>query len=266
VSLLKFWRKSREQLAGKRVQQIIAIAGAGILQDGEAASVEFRDFLAQVPSNLLSDYAGQCLADKFEGSGLALQDIVNQVGRRLGFEVEDGRYRGTAGQVGHDGLWRSSLGITILVEVKTTDAFRIDLNTIAEYRRRLVHEGKVEGHKCSVLVVVGREDTGDLEAQIRGSRHARDFRLVSVDALIRLMMVKENVEDPQIHKKIAGVLIPQEFTRVDDIIDLVFSAAEEIRQDIKEPAEDEPAVEGNKRRIPQFVPVVFHAECIDRTA
>ena len=264
MSLLNFWIKSRKQLEGKRVQQIIGIAGSGKLQDGEVASVEFRDFLAHVPSGLLSRYAGQCLADKFEGSGLALQDVVNQIGRRLGFEVEDGRYRGTVGQVGHDGLWKSLLGNTIIVEVKTTDAFRIDLDTIAEYRHKLVQEGKIEGNKCSVLVVVGRQDTGDLEAQIRGSRHAWDFRLVSVDALIRLMTLKENVEDPQILKKIAGVLVPQEFTRVDGIIDLVFSAAEEIRQDIKEPVEEEPAVEEKRQRTPQFVPVDFHGACIDR--
>ena len=38
----------------------------------------------------------ECLNEKFESGGLALQDVVNQVGRRLGFQVEDGRYRGKA--------------------------------------------------------------------------------------------------------------------------------------------------------------------------
>jgi hypothetical protein len=28
--------------------------------------------------------------------GFALQDVINQVGRRLGFETENGRYRGVA--------------------------------------------------------------------------------------------------------------------------------------------------------------------------
>jgi len=35
-----------------------------------------------------------------------------------------------------------------------------------------------------VLIVVGRQDTGELEAQIRGSRHAWDIRLISAEALL----------------------------------------------------------------------------------
>ena len=125
--------------------------------------------------------------------------------------------------------------VEIIVEVKTTDAYRVALDAIAEYRKKLIQEAKVVEAKSSILIVVGRQATGDLEAQIRGSRHAWDVRLVSVDSLIRLMLLKETVEDQQMLKKIAGVLVPQEFTRVDRIIDLVFSAAEEGRQDVEEP-------------------------------
>jgi hypothetical protein len=72
-----------------------------------------------------------------------------------------------------------------------------------------------------------------LEAQIRGSRYAWDIRLVSVDGLLRLTKLKEEVEDPLILKKIWGVLTPQEFTRVDGIIDLVFLTAEDVQQETK---------------------------------
>jgi hypothetical protein len=47
------------------------------------------------------------------------------------------------------------------------------------------------------------------------------------------MRLKENVEDPQIDRRISEVLIPQEFTKLDGIIDLVFSTAEEVRQDLE---------------------------------
>ena len=264
MSLLELWIKSKKELEGKRVQQIIAIAGSGKLQDGGITSSEVRRFLSHAPSVLLSQYAGQCLIDKFENNGFALQDIVNQVGRRLGFEVEDGKYRGSVGQIGHDGLWKSLLGHTIIVEVKTTDTYRVDLDAIADYRRKLIKDGKVDGKNCSVLIVVGREDTGGLEAQIRGSRHAWDFRLASVEALIRLMMLKENVEDPQILKKIISVLVPQEFTRVDGIIDLVFSATEEMQHEIEGAVDERVRVGKKTSRIPQFTPVDFHAACIDR--
>jgi hypothetical protein len=264
MPLLDLWKGSRSQLEGKHVKQIIAIAGSGQLLDAGDASREFREFLASIPSSLLSRYSGECLADKFEASGLALQDVVNQIGRRLGFHVEDGRYRGSSGQSGHDGLWRSSFGNEIIVEVKTTDAYRIALDSIAEYRRRLIQENKITESRSSILIVVGRQDTGDLEAQIRGSRHAGNVRLVSVDALVRLMLLKETVEDPQMLKKIAGVLVPQEFTRVDGIIDLVFSAAEEVRQDAEEVELQEDQPRRKDKKAPQFIPVDFHAACIRR--
>jgi hypothetical protein len=264
MPLLDLWGKSRTDLEGKQVQQIIAIAGSGKLLDGGDASKEFRDFLSHVPSALLARYAEECLNEKFESGGLALQDVVNQVGRRLGFQVEDGRYRGSSGQSGHDGLWKSSLGEEIIVEVKTTDAYRVALDAIAEYRKKLIQEAKVVEAKSSILIVVGRQDTGDLEAQIRGSRHAWDIRLISVDSLIRLMLLKETVEDPQMLKKIVGVLVPQEFTRVDRIIDLVFSAAEEVRQDGEEPEVQEYLSRRKDKKVPQFVPVDFHAACIRR--
>jgi hypothetical protein len=176
MPLIDLWKNSRSQLEGKNVQQLVVIAEAGKLLDGGDASEEFREFLSTIPSALLSRYASECLTDKFEGSGFALQDVVNQIGRRLGFRVEDGRYRGVAGQSGHDGLWRSSFADEILVEVKTTDAYRVALDAIAEYRKRLIQEGKVNEAQSSILIVVGRQDTGDLEAQIRGSRHAWDVR------------------------------------------------------------------------------------------
>ena len=264
MPLLDLWGKSRTDLEKKQVQQIIAIAGSWKLLDGGDTSKEFRDFLSYVPSTLLARYAEECLNEKFESGGLALQDVVNQVGRRLGSQVEDGRYRGSSGQSGHDGLWKSSLGGEIIVEVKTTDAYRVALDAIAEYRKKLIQETRVVEAKSSILIVVGRQDTGDLEAQIRGSRHAWDIRLISVDSLIRLMLLKETVEDPQILKKIAGVLVPQEFTRVDGIIDLVFSAAEEVRQDVEEPEVQEDLSKMKDKKVPQFAPVDFHAACIRR--
>jgi hypothetical protein len=264
MSLVDLWSKLRSQLEVKHVQQIITIAGTGKLLDGGDASKEFREFLSTVPSYLLLRYAEECLTGKFEANGLALQDIVNQIGRRLGFQVEDGRYRGSSAQIGHDGLWRSSFGNEIIVEVKTTDAYRISLDSIADYRKRLIQEKQVQEAKSSILIVVGRQDTGDLEAQIRGSRHAWDVRLVSVDALARLMLLKEVVEDPRMLKKVVGVLVPQEFTRVDGIIDLVFSAAEEVRHDAEDNELEEDLTTEKVKRTPQFIPSDFHAACISR--
>jgi hypothetical protein len=258
VALVDLWREARDQLEGKGIQQIIAFAGDGKLRDGSAAATELRSYLSLVPTDYIQRYTAECLAKGFPDSGLALQEIVNQIGRRLGFSVTDGRYRGVKGSAGFDGLWKVQ-DHAIVVEVKTTDAYRLDLDTVGRYRRMLANEGTITVDQSSILIVVGREDTGDLEAQIRGSRHAWDVRLISVDALERLMLLKEDLEDPTIIRKIHEILVPREFTKLDEIVDLVFSATEDVRE--AEMPEEEPEATEKK-----FTPVSFHAACIGRIA
>ncbi len=262
MALTELWKTAHKEIQDKHVQQVIGFAGDGKLRDGGIASKEFRDFLALVPSNFLSRYANDCLTDKFDNSGLALQDVINEVGTRLGFRVEQGRYRGTPGEIGFDGLWISPDENALVVEVKTTDAYRIDLETVATYRRNLIVNGRAKETKCSILIIVGRSDTGDLEAQVRGSRHAWDIRLISIDGLIRLMHLKEELDDPKIMDKIRRVLTPQEFTKVDGIIDLVFSTAEDVKkeEELPEIADDEE----EEQRKPKFIPSNFRDACASR--
>jgi hypothetical protein len=268
MALIDLWRASREQITEKHVQQIVAFAGDGKLADGKSSSVEFRTFLSQIPSAILMRYASECLVDSFTSSGLVLQDTVNEMGSRLGFQVTHGRYRGVVGQLGFDGLWESADGHAIVVEVKTTDTYRIDLNTIANYRRGLIKSERLSEDHSSILIVVGRDDTGDLEAQIRGSRHAWDVRLISTEALTSLLAVKEELEDPKIQARIHSVLRPREFTRLDEIVDLLFSTAEDIKQEQVVETEEEDEKEGEEGRTadrkPKFTPVAFHDACVHR--
>jgi hypothetical protein len=258
MKLAEVWQRSPEFLTGRLVQQVIGLAGKGKLGDDNDCSHEFRAFLEIVPSDSLTAYAEQCLASTFDGNGEALQDIVNEIGRRLGFDVANGRYRGSVNHIGHDGLWRSPTGHAVIVESKTTDTYRIDLKSLANYRKRLADAGEVDEDDSSVLIVVGRQETEGLEEQIRGSRHAWDIRVITVSALCRLMHVKESLEDPDSVQKVRDILIPREFTRLDAIVDLVFSTA----QDIESPeAADDGDVDGGSRRLS---PVNFHRACISR--
>lgn len=260
MPLTELWLTSRSQVEDKHIQQIIAFAGNGLLKDGNPAAQEFREFLTHLPANHLTKYAEQCLADAFRDSGFALQDVVNEIGRRLGFYVLNGRYRGSSREIGHDGLWQLPQGHSIIVEVKTTDAFRIDLNAIAQYRSELINENKITEDHSSILIIVGRQDTGDLEAQIRGSRHAWDIRLISVEALVRMLALKEEVEDHNIIRRIHEILIPREFTRLDEIVDIIFSTAEEVKYvetDQAQVLEDEAILESSTRSS-------FSDSCIKR--
>jgi hypothetical protein len=263
MSLLDLWENSPDQLQGKSVHQLVGIAGDGKLTDDGSCSKEFREFLSTVPTKSLCAYCEQCLSPGFTDSGFVLQDIVNEVGARLGANATWGRYRGTSKHPGFDGLWDFPSGHNIIIEVKTTDAYRIDLNTIVSYRRDLLEAGTITEAHSSMLFVVGRQDTGDLEAQIRGSRHAWDIRLISVEALLRLLAIKEEVDDPVTIQRIHSILIPREFTRLDAIAEILFSATEEVKQ-------DEETIEVGKAKAefgsegPRFKPVAFHEACVQR--
>jgi hypothetical protein len=237
MPLLSLWTSNPEAISQLSVEQIVATAGDGVLRDGSESAKEFRQYLREVGSAKLADYAQHCLVSKFERSGLVLQDVINELGRRLGFDVSNGLYQGTASSIGYDGIWRGPEGQTIIVEVKTTDAYRISLETVAGYRNRLLDTEQVTGD-TSILIVVGRQDTGDLEAQVRGSRHAWDIRIVSIESLTKLVRLKENSAEIETGSKIRSVFRPVEYTRLDGLVDVIFTAATDI--EAQEPDDDSP--------------------------
>ena len=155
---------------------------------------------------MLETYANECLEKAFDNSGFALQDIVNQIGARIGFTVEDGLYRGRSNSIGFDGIWKTSENYSMVVEIKTTDAYTIHLDTISEYRLNLINSNKIDKNRSSILIIIGRQETSDLESQIRGSRHAWDIRLISIDSLIKLMLLRENLDDAKTMQQIAEFL------------------------------------------------------------
>ena len=207
----------------RRVEQIVAICGDGTLSDGSTCSVEFREFLQNIPSKILKKYSDECLDGSLarnQNSGLILQDIVNEVGDRLGYQAENGFYRGSSSRIGNDGLWLST-DFAFVIETKTSD-LSIKLDIIARYREKLIKSNKIKEDHSSILIVLGRQDTGDLEAQIRGSKHAWDMRMIGIDSLFRLLGIKENLNDPRSINQITEMLKPIEYTRVDKLIDVVF--------------------------------------------
>jgi len=230
------------EILGKKIQQIVAMAGGGKLKDGSACSEELRKFLRNIEAQKLSEYVESCLEEKFDDSGLVLQDLVNELGRRLEYRVENGLYRGTKNDTGQDGIWEAAEQ-TIIVEVKTTAAYQIKLDTIIQYKKELT-EKSIVGRDASILIVVGRDNTADLEAQIRGSRYAWDIRIISAKALCNLVDLKVKSEEQETTGKVRSILRPIEYTRLDELIDIVFTTARDVDSDAEMtdqiPDEDEP--------------------------
>lgn len=233
MPLIALWTSNPKAIGELSIEQIVAIAGDGNLKDFSPCSEELREYLTQADSGKLSSYVDHCLASGFPKSGLVLQDLVNELGRRLDYKVTNGRYQGTSNAIGFDGLWTSPEGHTIVAEVKTTDAYRIQLDKIAEYRQKL-SAAKQFSEPSSILILVGRQDTGELEAQIRGSRHAWDMRLISIDALLKLVVLKENSGLPETGRQIRSILTPMEYTRLDNMIEVMFATATDVEAVIAE--------------------------------
>ena len=232
MPLLDLLRDSPAAVNEFTIKQAVAMAGDGVLKDFSDCSNELREYLSCIPSDKLFKHVNDCLASSFDHSGLALQDIVNELGRRLGYEVEFGIYQGRSKTNNFDGIWRESSGSQIVVEVKTSDAYRINLDTVASYRERLIQESKIT-EISSILLVVGRKDTGDLEAQIRGSKHAWDTRVISAEALINLVKIKESADEDTTITKIRSLLTPFEYTRLDNIIDIMFTATQDVESSLE---------------------------------
>ncbi|MBM3763287.1 MAG: hypothetical protein FJW36_23980 [Acidobacteria bacterium] len=222
MPLLSFWKSAKEDVLKMSVEQIVSSAGDGNLLDNSSCCQEFRQFLSVAPIERLFDYSRHCLENSFNKSGLVLQDIVNEFGRRLDFEAENGLYQGKRNAIGYDGIWRAAGEPDLIVEVKTTDYVTVRLEKIAEYKEKLQAEGRV-GKDASILIVVGREDTGALEAQVRGSRYAWEMRLISIERLIKLVQIKEKSDDVSTLNQIRQLLQPFEYTKIDKIIDVIFT-------------------------------------------
>jgi hypothetical protein len=244
MPLLELWESSPAAIDQFTIEQIVAAAGDGVLTDASKCSQELRSYLARVPHSKLAEYVERCLSSSFNRSGFVLQDLVNELGRRLDYKVTNGRYQGTQNSIGFDGIWISPEGHTIIIEVKTTDAYRISLDTIIRYREKLLATSQIH-HPCSILIVVGRQETGELEAQVRGSRHAWDIRLISADSLLKLAQLKLESDSPETGKKIRMLLTPREYTRLDDMIDVMFTAAKDVESaastELRNDEDDQPS-------------------------
>lgn len=258
MSLVDLWKTDRSQIETKRLWQSIHFAGEGQLRDGNATSKELRELLSVVPSEYLGEWIDQCLEDKFPDFGFVFQDIINEIGKRLGFEVTPGVYRGQGN--GFDGVWRIPDGNVIVIESKSTTTYSITLSQVVGYRDFIAREWGCRLEDISILLVIGREDTEDLEAQVRGSKYAWSIRLLGIDSLFRLLKLKETLDDPNVERQIKEILVPQEFTRLDRIIDLVFATAEEVGSADAEVEDDEDAPEP----VAPKIMANFHQDVIPR--
>ena len=214
MDLVTLARNNPEAFEKKTIDQIVAITDDGKLHDGSECARQVREFLKFQTASRIAAYANYCLKHSSELNNAALQDIVNEIGRRLEFDIAYGKYFGSRHPDGYDGLW--SAGPTQLVVVcKMTDDYKVDIDRLMNSFEDNSKSGQT-GMNFSGLIVVGQQDTWDLERQIRGGRFAASVRILSITALLKLLMVHD--KQPKRATKINSLLQPHDFTRLDHLV------------------------------------------------
>jgi hypothetical protein len=208
------------------LSQILALVGK--LDDSagdETPRERFRRYLADNVKEVgeIRDYIGECLLKSGEAYNRALQDLVNHVGRFLGFEVVFGRYQGVVNQIGFDGHWISPTGFHLVVEVKTTDVYTIKTKTLVGYVDDLISAKKIANWDAAMgLYVVGRPDANlqQLDNAIVAEKRTDQLRILSVESLLALADMASEYDVS--HNDILALLRPSG-PRIDPIIDLITS-------------------------------------------
>jgi hypothetical protein len=214
----------------------------------DTARERFRNYMSREIDEVghVRDLIEECLRESGPQYARALQDLVNYVGRFLGFEVEHGRYKGTTKDIGHDGLWTSPDGFYVVVETKTTEQFHIKTSALTGYVNELISEQRVPDWENAMgLYVIGDPDpeVNQLEHSIIAENKTDRLRIVSIDALLSLaeLLSKYDVT----HEDALAVLRPSG-PSIDPIAKLMarIVAQEKVRQEVHEsPEEDEQDVD-----------------------
>jgi hypothetical protein len=199
---------------------------AGELKDGSRASEKLREkiqddaTLGDIESLLDESLSG---SDSYHNR--ALQDIVNNIGSRLGFEVEYGAYKPSSGGPAYDGLWVSnqleSEEVYLVVEIKKSTTYTIDPeHQPGSYMEYLVDERGISSGQVYGLIVAGDDRKLDsLVHSVRGSEYRNRVRVITCDRLFELLSMQEQSELS--HAQVAQVLLPMDTVNVGSLVDLM---------------------------------------------
>lgn len=170
------------------------LAQVGRLDDSpgdDTGRTRFRRYLEEnvTEPGQLRDYIDQCLDRSEERYARALQDLVTQLGRFLGFGVRHAPYEWLPGQIGFDGRWASNWEVSVVIEIKTRETYEALTPTLARSIQRLINDGEIPNWSRALgLYVIARPDLhlNHLEKAILDERQAHQLRIASLDSLFTL--------------------------------------------------------------------------------
>ena len=235
--LINAWNETQRKF-DMNLKQIVNIAGDESLENADAVR-ELRDFFTLIDLQTMGRLIEECYSKekklKFDARGYAFQDLVNEMGRRLGYQVERGLYRGRKNEIGFDGLWKLDDGSSIIMESKATGAYAFDPGTVIHYRRGLINENRINETKSSILVVYGQDEKATLRNAVKGSDESPCIRLISATALFQLVKIVTETRDAIKVKQIHNLLKPKDYFVLDNLVELVFPETDLDIPDLPDP-------------------------------
>lgn len=213
------------------IKDILNLLGGELKDDTEQAK-RFREFIEQEKwtTEQIEKWLNECI-NKSSGAhdpyNRAFQDLVVALGKRLGFEIEYGRYVGKPGEDNYDGIWKRENGDAIVLEVKTGTWPIGSVSQLGEYIDKL--SKKVENENIFGLYVIGKGDVQPLIEQILGSKYKDRMRLILSEDLMEILKLKEELE-PVIGEKTAldkiqKLLLPIESINIGNVVKLLLDIA-----------------------------------------
>ena len=220
------------------------------LGDDTEGSRKFRRHIGsqERTTEEIKNWLNECI-EKSSGAhdpyNRAFQDLVVSLGRRLGFEINYGRYAGKAGEDNYDGIWRTKDGDTIVVEVKTTTWPIGSINQLGNYLDELSRKENIKN--IYGLYVIGKLTTHALIEQILGSKYKDRMRIIEYTDLMEILNLKEKLTSrfgkKKALEKVQNLLLPVESINIGNIVRLIV----DITTVKKAPPEEETKEEGNQK-------------------
>ena len=193
------------------IEQVLARCGDGRLVDGSDCATAFRRFLATQPAGTLARYANYCVVVRFASREAVLTDIVHELGRRLGYNVAPAPYVVGGAAPPANGRWHRG-SFELHVRITATDPPRVDLDQLFAAGMS-VHDGRsVMRATARFAIITGRQDTSSIRARLAGHPHRSVLRLLTVDGLIRMVTIAEEVRGSDRTQNVRGILTPGEQT------------------------------------------------------
>jgi hypothetical protein len=204
------------------LERIVSLAGDW--KDESRASQQFRDIIEdeQTTTEEIESYLQEAIDGSDSYHNRALQDLVNNIGRRLGFEVEYGIYQGVSGTIGYDGHWVStatSEETHLVVETKKSTAFSIGPEQAGDYMEELVENEGLDREQVYGLYVVGNGDVETVSQTILGSKYRDRMRVITAQRLLDLLEIQ--ADSGLRHDQVVDVLLPINAVDVGQLVGLI---------------------------------------------